>query len=107
MIVDPARVPVPRQHQSRRCCPAYIAALIGLEELFLNRTGVTDLGITQLKGLTKLRELTLDGTRVSDAGLTDLEALTSLVILSLDNTKVTGAGVLKLQKAMPKTEVTQ
>jgi hypothetical protein len=48
--------------------------LTNLETLNLqNTTGVADLGLMHLNGLTKLRKLTLDGTKVTDAGIQDLQ----------------------------------
>jgi hypothetical protein len=43
-----------------------------LQELRLSGEGVTDAGLSSLKGLSQLRRLTLTGTRVTDQGVQEL-----------------------------------
>ena len=75
---------------------AELGRIVGLRssrtELYLTGTGVTDVGLIHLEGLTDLRELYLSDTAVTDAGLVHLEGLTSLQHLSLSDTAVTDAG---------------
>ena len=75
----------------------YLEGLIGLQELSLGRTKITDAGLKHLKGLANLMELTLDRTTVSDAGLLQIEGLNQLATLSLEHTKVSDAAVSQLQ----------
>jgi len=106
----------------------HLGGLTQPEWLTLNATQVTDAGLVHLRGLTHLRFLSLDDTQVTDAGLTHLEELTlrqlnlqrtqvtdaglvhlrgmhSLLYLGLSGTKVTDAGAGRLQKALPKCQM--
>ncbi len=44
---------------------AHVRALLRLENLFLNKTGLTDKGLAELKPLEGLRDLTVAGTKVT------------------------------------------
>lgn len=60
---------------------AHMASLIGMEQLHVADTLITDDGLDHLKGLNRLAWLNLSGTNVSDAGVADLQrALPALTI---------------------------
>ena len=63
-----------------------------LEELIASETSITDVGLENLKPLSKLRLLHLDGTEVGDEGLVHLSAL-PLQVLDLCGTRVSDAGM--------------
>jgi hypothetical protein len=86
----------------------YLTELTKLQELHLAYCeGLTDAGLERLKGLRKLQFLNLVETEIDDAGLERLSGLTQLKKLYLANTRVTDAGVAKLQKALPRCEITR
>jgi len=64
--------------------------------LNLASTGITDAGLTHLKGLKNLTRLHLEETRISDAGLANLGDLTSLTYLNLHSTAVSDRGLERL-----------
>ena len=57
--------------------------------------------------LTKLELLNLNRTEITDAGLSHLKKLTNLQTLFLKDTKVTDAGIPELQEALPNCETTK
>jgi len=83
----------------------HLKGLTNLGVLNLNNTKITDAGLVHLKGLTKLKVLNLDETNVTDTGLENLKGLTNLFSLDLTKTKVTDDGVKKLQKSLPKCNI--
>ncbi|MEK6239056.1 MAG: hypothetical protein N2C14_30440 [Planctomycetales bacterium] len=54
-----------------------------------------------------LKELDLDETGITDAGLTHLKGLKNLRKLGIRRTQVTSEGVADLQKALPTCEIYQ
>ena len=52
-------------------------------------------------------ELNLNRTEITDAGLSHLKKLTNLQTLFLKDTKVTDAGIAELQEALPNCEITK
>ena len=81
--------------------------LTALTKLFVTDTKVDDSGITHLKGLKTLELVGLSGTKISDAALDHLRELTGLKRIFCLGTGVTDAGVEKLQRALPKCQITQ
>jgi Leucine rich repeat/Leucine Rich repeat len=75
-----------------------VGHLRGVEELVLTGSEVTDVGLCQIRGLTRLRILELSNTRVSDVGMSYLRDLLNLERLDLRETKVTDRGLGHLQK---------
>jgi hypothetical protein len=73
--------------------------------LCLTGTGVTDVGLQYVTGLTRLEELDLSYTKVTDAGFDNFRELTRLKELWLHDTQVTDAGVAELQKALPNVKI--
>ena len=78
-----------------------LAALTGLQSLYLSDTEVSDVG--PLAALTGLRSLDLLGTQVSGVG--PLAALTGLQSLYLRGTQVSDDGVRDLQNALPNCHI--
>lgn len=76
-----------------------VAPHVGLLQLFLEGTRVTDRGIVHLLGLTNLQSVDLDGAPVGDGAATSLAELGSLRDLSLMETKLTDDGVVALSRA--------
>ena len=58
-----------------------------------------------LKGLTQLQDLKLDETKVSDIGLVHLKGLIRLQWLDLRFTKVSDVGARDLQKSLPNCKI--
>lgn len=84
---------------------AHLSKASGLTALKLDNSGVTDAGLTGLKGWAHLRELTLPN-RVTDAGLLHLTDLTSLESINLAQLKnVKGPGLAGLRNARGLTEL--
>jgi len=82
-----------------------LKGLIQLEELRLKATRITDAGLKHLEGLSQLQLLDLERNNVTDAGLEHLKLLSHLKVLRLDSTMVTDEGAKKLQRALPKCEI--
>jgi len=55
--------------------------------------------------MTGLRQLYLDRTRITNAGLTHLGRLSQLDSLNLAETKITDDGVKELELVLPKAKV--
>ncbi len=83
-----------------------IKDLTALRRLFLTQTKVDDSGITHLNGLKNLELVGLSGTKISDAALDHLRELKGLKTLFCIGTGVTDAGLEKLQRALPKCQIT-
>ncbi len=74
--------------------------------LLLDKSDVTDTGLTAVGGLKKLEYLDLEGTAVTDAGLRQLEGMSGLRVLDLSNCPgVTDASIVRLRMALPKCEI--
>ncbi len=59
-------------------------------------TGISDVGLVRLKGLTQLQELDLSASSVTDYGLETLIPHKNLKKLNLQRTSVTGAGLVHI-----------
>ena len=59
-------------------------------------TGISDVGLLRLKGLTALQELDLSGSPITDLGLETIGSFKTLRKLTLPGTHVTGAGLVHL-----------
>lgn len=81
---------------------SHLSHLTNLTTLDLGYTKVTDAGLPHLARLTNLRVLNLGFTTVTDSGLSYLKDLTNLMVLRLDGTQVTAGGILRLRRALPK-----
>lgn len=77
-----------------------------LQELDLHKSlSITDKGLESLKYLPRLTKLELSYTRISDKGLEHLTAIKSLKVLHLTGTRVTAEGLKTLKAALPNCEV--
>jgi len=61
--------------------------------------------LEHIEGLIGLTELNLIQTEVTDAGLVHLRRLTGLRTLALDGTQVTDEGIKEFQQALPNCEI--
>lgn len=82
-----------------------LAGLTNLQFLDLANTSVTNRGLGHLADLPGLQMLNLKHTRISDDGLRSLDRLTALKVLDLANTQFTDDGVLELQRVLNKTTI--
>jgi beta-lactamase regulating signal transducer with metallopeptidase domain len=62
---------------------------------------ITDTGMQYLKSLVGLRELSLRNTRISNASMEHLKVLTRLQYLDVRGTQITEAGLGQLQRSLP------
>jgi hypothetical protein len=74
----------------------HVASLGLLERLSLNRTTITDDGLTKLAELRRLRGLSFNHTRISDRGIDAFQAHPNLRSLCLFDTNVTREAVRAL-----------
>ena len=79
-----------------------IVKLSSLTRLSIERTAVSDAGITLLNGLPKLTYLNLVGTKITAKGLTQLKSLKDLRQIFLYQTAISGAEFSQLSKLFPK-----
>jgi hypothetical protein len=75
---------------------SYLSGCVGLRELYLVHTAITDRGLMAIHRLPQVRSLMLDDTSISDDGCAGLGEMTKLCILGLRHTQVTGHGLSKL-----------
>lgn len=75
----------------------HLSACIGLRELYLKGTAVTDRGLLAIHKLPQVWSLILDDTAISDEGCAALAEMQQLSLLSLNRTRVAGHGVAKLR----------
>jgi Leucine-rich repeat (LRR) protein len=83
---------------------AIIRRLSHLEELYLDRTAVTDVGLRHLSAI-KVRHLSLADTRITDEGLETLASMPQLEVLNISGTQITDAGLRRLQEVKSLKEV--
>ena len=77
-----------------------------LNELDLHKSlSISDKGLESLRYLPRLTKLELSYTRVSDKGVENLSALKNLKILHLTGTRVTSEGLKTLKAALPRCEI--
>jgi LSD1 subclass zinc finger protein len=74
-----------------------LASLTGLKRLSLASNGLTGAGLEHLRPLTQLISLNLSNQPLTDDGLKHVQALTALQDLHLESTQVTGAGFTGLK----------
>ncbi|MED5398748.1 MAG: leucine-rich repeat domain-containing protein, partial [Planctomycetota bacterium] len=73
---------------------AKLKGQVTLQQLFLSQqSGISDIGLEHLKGLTALRTLSLSETPIGDSNLEALSSLKALQQLDLSGTKVSSAGL--------------
>jgi hypothetical protein len=75
----------------------YLSGCVGLRELYLKATAITDRGLLAIHKLPQVWSLILDDTAVSDEGCAGLAEMQQLSLLSLNRTRVAGHGVAKLR----------
>jgi hypothetical protein len=75
----------------------HLAGCVGLRELYLKETAVTDHGLKAICRLPEVWSLILDGTTVSDDGCASLAEMPRLSLLSLNRTRVAGHGLARLR----------
>jgi hypothetical protein len=73
---------------------------------FRTPSRITDVGLKHLGEMKSLTLLGIQAASVTDEGLIHLEDLPELRELSLDKTNVTADGVKRLQRKLPKCEIT-
>ena len=78
---------------------AKLKALVGLEELSIGGTAVTDAGLVHLRAFPRLRTLSIYGTPLTDAGMDVVASLDELEEVALAGTRITDAGLMKLAKS--------
>jgi hypothetical protein len=72
-----------------------------LRELSLQRSAVTDAGLSNLMGMRSLRRLSLRGSSITDVGLRFLAKMTWLQEIDLVNTQATAQGIAELHQSLP------
>jgi hypothetical protein len=77
---------------------------LGLTDLTLWRTGVTDKGMESVGSMTGLVNLNIGRTAVTDAGIAQLGSLRELRLLNVRSTEATAAGLSQLA-ALPALEL--
>jgi hypothetical protein len=75
----------------------HLSGCLGLRELYLKGTAVTDRGLLAIRKLPQVWSLVLDDTCVSDEGCAALAELPHLSLLSLNRTRVAGHGLASLR----------
>ena len=75
----------------------HLAALVDLQEIWLEGSQVTDTWLKRIKDLDKLRHVHVRRARITDAGLDHLAEMTSLERLDLWYAPITDAAVGRLQ----------
>jgi hypothetical protein len=73
---------------------------LGVQNLGLEGTQITNVSMKQLGQLVSLHTLSLTGTKISDVGLEQLKGLDNLEVLVLSRTQITNDGLAAL-RAMP------
>jgi hypothetical protein len=74
----------------------YLSGCVGLRELYLKQTAITDRGLMAIRRLPQVWSLILDDTSISDDGCAALGEMAKLSLLSLNRTQVTGHGLSNL-----------
>jgi hypothetical protein len=74
-----------------------------LRNLSLQRSAVTDAGLTHLAVMKNLRRLSLRGSPITDVGLRSLARMTWLEEIDLVETRATAPGVGELRRSLPRT----
>ncbi len=77
----------------------------GLEEIDLSTSGLTDIDVLALTGLTGLKILNLDGNSISDAATDVIVRLSGLESIRITNTRMAVASAHRMYKALPKARI--
>lgn len=75
---------------------SYLSGCVGLRELYLKQTAITDRGLMAIRNLPQVCSLVLDDTSISDDGCAVLGEMAKLSHICLRRTQVTGHGLSKL-----------
>src|SRR5688572_7918047 len=75
----------------------YLSGCIGLRELYLKETAISDRGLSAIHKLPQVWSLLLDDTAVTDKGCARLAEMSQLSLLGLNRTRVMGHGLAKLR----------
>jgi hypothetical protein len=97
-----------REHRKGRASDDLLARLVWfdrLRELSLERTEVTDAGLSHLTGVKPLHRLSLRGSPITDVGLLHLARMPRLQEIDLRETRVTAAGIAALRRALPDAKI--
>jgi hypothetical protein len=84
-----------------------LAALTELDSLILSRVKITDTSLVHLSGMSKLNSLNLDHTQIKGPGLKHLAGLKNLSFLTLRGTEIEPEEIERLQKVLPKLEISR
>jgi hypothetical protein len=74
----------------------YLSGCIGLRELYLKETAISDRGLLAIRDLPQVWSLILDDTAISDESCVALADMQQLSLLSMNRTHVVGHGLAKL-----------
>ena len=90
-----------------QCTPQHIAALrkLKLTQLHTNGSEIDDSNIKTIADMSTLTALSVARCQLTDVGLLQLKALSRLNYINLKGTKVTAAGVADFQKALPECRI--
>jgi len=83
----------------------HLSHLIGLEELYLSNTAISDGGLRLLGTLRGLKRLYIYHTAITDFGLVNLMHLTGLKTLTCSGTAVTEEGLERFRQLLPGCKV--
>jgi hypothetical protein len=76
-----------------------------LRDLSLQRSAVTDAGLTHLVRMKTLRRLSLRGSPITDLGLRILARMTWLEEIDLVETQATAQGIAEFRRSSPGTSI--
>jgi hypothetical protein len=82
-----------------------VGKLARLERLSVSNTSISDFGIRQIQGLERLQELNVSQTGITDQAVTALIRLGSLRRLVIFDTKISQSGVQRLRRACPSLDI--
>ncbi len=84
---------------------AFLDMVPRLKALSVEKSTVSDSGLSAIENQTELIYLWLDDTRISDTGLTHLRKMKKLEYLYIRNSLVTDAGIAALKKYLPAARI--